>query len=209
MVKYFILFIFILSSCEENKSKWTTETLERFDVSYKQDSLVIGNLNYKETLLFDNNERLQNKTIYDKSGKVKGVETLEYSNNNATSNYKLNDSTLLSKYNYKYENGFLLEKRAFDATDNKLLRIEQYNYDEAGNQNEKIILDADGIINRVYKFAFDDFGNELGFSVFNKEGKLVLLETYEITQMDNENRWLKKWAVRDSVIKSYYERTFE
>ena len=123
--------------------------------------------------------------------------------------YRLADNSLQSHYEYKFENDFLLEKRSYDASNNALLRIEQFNYDIKGNQTEKIIMDANEIITRVYKFAYDNYGNELGFSVFNENGQILLLETYKITEMDASNRWVKKWAERDSTIKAYYERTIE
>lgn len=207
MNKYFSFFVLLFFSCSDEKINWETETVERYNVSYKQDSLVVENLNYKDVKYFKNG-RLQKKVIFSSSDDEKGTEVLNYKGGKVQSEYRSTDSTLLSKYDYNYENGFLLEKRAFDAN-NVLLRIEQYSYDDSGNQIEKIILDKNEIINRVYKFAFDNDGNELGFSVFNNEGKLILLETYEITQLDNQNRWVKKWAVRDSLIKAYYERTFK
>lgn len=209
MIKYLFFFAVLIVSCAKDNSILDTETVERYDVKYKQDSLVIDKLNYKDTQFFDANDRLQKKVIFDKTGKVKGTESLYYTNQNAKSEYRSADSTLLSIYEYSFENGFLLEKRAYDASNNSLLRIEQYSYDSNGNQTEKIIMDSNEIINRVYKFAFDEYGNELGFSVFDNQGKIILLETYEITDLDDDNRWIKKWAVRDSVIRAYYERTFQ
>lgn len=209
MYKYFVFIIVLFISCKSEVSEKYSDTITRYEVYYKGDSLVIGKLNFKETKVFDEHKRLLTKYTFDKSGNKRGIEKITYLGDQAKSEYRLMDNSLLSTYEYKYENNFLLEKRSFDGANNELLRIEQFSYDDMGNQTEKIIMNANEIISRVFKFAFDDKGNELGFSVFNEEGELLMLETYKITEMDNENRWIKKWTERDSLIQSYYERKIE
>jgi len=209
MYKYFILSIITLISCQTEKLDHYSDTILRYEVNYKGDSLMIGKLNYKEIKVFNAENQLISKKTFDKSGKEKGQEIISYKGENATSEYRLLNDQLLSKYLYKYKNGFLLEKKSFNGTNEELLRIEQFSYDDNGNQTEKIIMTADKIISRVFKFAYDKFGNELGFSVFDDKGALKLIETYKITETDDQNRWTKKWTERDSLIRSYYERKIE
>jgi hypothetical protein len=166
-------------------------------------------MNFKETKIFDEADRLIKKITFDKIGNLKGLENITYSGDKAKSEYRMADGTLLSTYDYKYQNNFLLEKKSFDGSNNQLLRIEQYSYDNEGNQTEKIIMNSDEIISRVFKFAFDNHGNELGFSAFDDAGKMLMLETYKITETDDQNRWIKKWTERDTLIESYYERKIE
>jgi len=209
MHKYVGFLILILISCSSEKVDLYSDTISRFKVDYQGDSLVIGKLNFKETKIYDENDRLITKQTYDKNGMMRGQENIIYKKNNAGSEYRLLDNTLLSTYEYKYEEGFLLEKKSFDGSTNELLRIEQYSYDDDGNQIEKIIMNSEEIISRVFKFAYDGYGNELGFSAFDDSGKLLILETYKITELDEQNRWIKKYTERDSLIRSYYERKIE
>lgn len=183
------------------------EKIERFNVEYRNDSLLTGVLNFKEKKYFTKDGELIKRELFDTDERLKGTEIITLGDHSSHSIYKDTNDVVLSKYKSKYEHGLLLEKRAFDSNDN-LLRIEQYDYTETGQQKEKIILDANDKIQRVYKFAYDNYGNELGFSAFDYAGKLIALETYNISELDEKNRWIKKWGERDSVIYNYYERTF-
>ncbi len=207
-MRLFILLIvstLIIGSCKQDK-KGRKEILEVHSIKLVSDTVSAGQMTYKEIKYFDENNFLYKQEFFDKEGTLKGVEHRDRNKESKHSQYFTPDSILMSYYNLVYEYDILKLKSAFDAATDQFLRGEQYQYDENGNLKEKSIIDQNGIIDRVYKFAHDDHGNEVGFSVFNKEGDLILLQTDKITEKDNQQRWTEKWGYRDNVPYTYSTR---
>ncbi|MBT8231562.1 MAG: hypothetical protein HKO66_01440 [Saprospiraceae bacterium] len=202
------LALVLLFACSPEAKVNVIETVERFKVNQFEDSLAISKLEFKESKIFNNKDQLIERHSFDVNGRLKGFEKLTYNNGNADSKYFTSDSMMLSYYEYHFEHDILLEKKAYDASDSTLVRTEEYNYDEAGNLIEKIIVNSDGMIAQVYKFAYDKFGNELGFSVFDSSGKMILIESHRIVELDQKNRWTKKYSERKGIVRSYYTRKF-
>jgi hypothetical protein len=196
----------LLASCSDD-SKKRKETLEIFSIELGKDSLGVGNLTYKDVKYFDTDGYLYKQEFYNKFNELQGTEYIDRNKKEKHSEYFATDSTLLSYYNLVYEYDLLKLKSAFDGGSDQFLRAEQYKYDHRGNRLEKTILDENGAVNRVYKFIYDKFGNETGFSGFDENGKVFLIETYKITNMDKKNRWTEKWGYRDNVPYTYSKRT--
>ena len=89
MSKYLLLFLIFFIACSNNGSETYSDTISRYSVSQVKDSLVIGQLNYKESKVFDKNDRLITKKVFDKSGSLKGSEKLNYNNDKATSRIQI------------------------------------------------------------------------------------------------------------------------
>ena len=209
--KHIILLIIIglcTLSCSDD-SKKRKEILEIFSIELSKDSVAVGNLTYKDIKYYDKDGYLYQQDFYNKFDELTGTEYIDRNKKEKHSEYFSTDSTLLSYYNLVYEYDLLKLKSAFDGKSDAFLRAEQYKYDHRGNRLEKTILDENGQINRVYKFIYDKFGNETGFSGFDQDGKNFLIETYKITEKDDQNRWTEKWGYRDNVPYTFYKRQIE
>lgn len=201
----FVTITWFIVSCKSDK-KGHKEVLEVHSIVLLSDTVSAGQMTYKEIKYFDGSDHLYKQEFFDKEGSLKGVEHIDRNKKTKHSQYFSADSILLSYYNLVYEYDILKLKSAFDASNDQYLRGEQYTYDNNGKLKEKAIIDSQGIIDRVYKFAYDKHGNEIGFSVFDKNGELILLQTDKITKSDNNNRWTEKWGYRDNVPYTFSTR---
>lgn len=201
-----IVVITIIGCGDDSKDQSRKEVLEIYSIVLGQDTVGVGNLTYKDVKYYDKDNVLTQQDFYDKENNLKGTEYIDRTKTEKRSTYYSTDSTLLSYYNLVYEFDVLMLKSAFDGATDQFLRAEQYKYDDDGNRKEKMILDEQGKISRVYKFAHDEYGNESGFSGFDENGEIFLLETYKITKKDDQNRWVEKWGYRDNVPYTFYKR---
>jgi len=207
----FSVFLFLSFGCKGDKvgnEKMTSETLRIYSIKLDKDSVGVGNLTYKDIKYFDSNNTLMKQEFFDKAEILKGTEYIDRSKKERHSEYYSKDKMLLSYYDMVYDSDLLMLKSAFDGQTNDFLRAEQYLYDDKGNRKEKVILDAAGKVDRVYKFSYDEHDNEVGFSGFDENGEIFLLETYRITKKDSKNRWTEKWGYRENVPYTFSTREF-
>lgn len=195
-------------SCQSDTPIPKSEQLEIYAIVLDGDSTKIGKLTYKEIKYFNAAGDVIKQEFFDRANKLKGIEYIDKSKTERHSEYYTTDSTLLSYYDLNFSNEQLEKKSAYDGSTGEFLREEEYKYNEKGQRTEKIIYDAGGAISRVYKFVYDEYGNEEGFSGFDENGELFLIETYAITEKDKHNRWIEKWGKRHNIPYSYYKRIF-
>lgn len=213
-MKFYILtltavLLFVNFGCKSDKSskqKLSSETIRIFSIKLDKDSVGVGNLTYKDIKYFDSNKRLVKQEFFDKAEALKGIEYIDRSKKERHSEYYSKDEMLLSYYDMVYDSDLLMLKSAFDGQTDQFLRAEQYIYDDKGNRKEKVILDAAGKVDRVYKFSYDEYDNEIGFSGFDENGEIFLLETYRITKKDSKNRWTERWGYRENVPYTFATR---
>ncbi len=130
MYKKIGFLVLSIISCKTEKLIHYSDTITMYEVEYKGASLVIDKMNFKETKIFDEADRLIAKKSYDISGNPNGQKDINYKDNMVTSEYRRVDNTL--SLTYKYQNYFLLEMRSLDGSNNQLFRTKQHNYN--GNQ---------------------------------------------------------------------------
>jgi len=210
---YFLFVVLLLSSCKEDKEiVWSLEQLEIFKAEREGHEVVPGNLNYKETKLYDEFGKQVQQWYFNKEGQRTTIEKFEFEKNSKLAQsskfYNIKDS-LLSYYKFEYNaNGMKNKTLSYDASNDELLRIERFIYDEKGNRIKREICTALEEVIRTYEFKFDQDGNEKSFRVFNQNGDVLGYESYTITKKNEKNKWTEMWGFKDDEPITVHRREF-
>lgn len=167
-------------------------------------------ITFLETYEFDEDGYEIGHLIYDTEGQLSGKELSvfdeDFEHPIGTRYYSPEDS-LLSYYSLKYnDKNQKISKWGFDASNDELLRMENFTYDKSGNMIRKDILSADNVLQSSFAFTYDAFGNKTAMILKDANGQELLTESYKITKLDDEKRWLENWGWRNDKPYSYRVR---
>ncbi len=182
-----------------------TEILEIYDTNNEGEAYSKGALQHYESKNFK--EGVHVETIfYNATGEAQGRQQFlfqEGSDNASRSEYYSPEGDLMSYYEYAYDSdGMQTEIKAYDGQNDELLRIETFQY-EGNKRTRRDIRNSNNIIQRSFHFGFDQYDNETSMTVTGSEGDTLAIETYKITLMDAENKWLEKWGFVNDVPSTY------
>lgn len=182
---------------------------EVYGVVVKDGEYYSDELKFKESHLFDKNDKEIGHFIYDTLGAKSFKEIYDISKNGNVLGSKFYDAkdSLLSIYKFAMDS---LDRKktvqGFEASSNELLRIEDYTYDQNGFLQSKSILTPDLQVVRRQIFENDENGNELNIRMYDANGDIIFYEEYKITKIDEENRWTEKWGFTNNAPYSYRKR---
>lgn len=204
--------IFTLSSCQQDKVVKRTTTLYAYEVNEAVESYSKGVLRYMEAEYYEN-DRIISKTFYNNDQTVKGIEKYNYQDRDSlpdSSEYFDADGNLSATYKFTNQDGHQVQRDGYEGDTGILLRQERYQYDPQGNRVKKIIFDGYSKIQRTFLFAHDKYGNETEMNILNEKDQLVIKEEYEISLIDDDNKWVEKWGyVGDQKTpKTFYQQSY-
>jgi len=196
----------ITISCATDIKK-DISTLEIYTVQTNGETYAPDTMAYYETT-HKENSMIQKIEFYYSNGKLKGIEKYQYKDEDNLpdeSKYYGPDDKLLSYYVLSYDKkGNKVMSAAYDASNDELLRRETFDYDANGYMTAKRIKNANDVTQRIYTFENDEKGNELSMKVANTDGSLVASETYQITKLDKDGKWIEKYGIINDVPKTFH-----
>ncbi|MFZ1751754.1 MAG: hypothetical protein WAU01_16255 [Saprospiraceae bacterium] len=206
-----IILILALLGCKNEQSK-TLEKIEIYNTKGDGTNREKGQLMYKE-ITHMNGIKKEYTEYFNEDGTSRGKEVFIYEGASAMpegSEYFDPANTLLSYYKYVYNNKDLkVNAIAFEGKTDEKLRIESYDYDPAGHMIKKEIKDAANLTDRIYIFANDHDGNQTEMTIIDQAGDTIAVEKYQITQKDDQNKWIEKWGFVNGTPKTFHKRMIE
>ena len=206
MIRIFIISIILLTSCNDKKLLTpSTEVLEVYGTVEDTDGYRKGDLMHYESKNFKDSKHIET-IYYNGQGEAKGREIFIYKNDNdppSKSEYRDPENNLLSYYQLEYNREEQkIKSLGYDGKNGELLRIEAFDYKD-GNRTKKEIRNSADELQQVFVFNFDEFGNETEMIVLNGNNDTIAVETYQITQRDEKNKWLEKWGFLNDKPSTY------
>ncbi len=185
------------------------ETLEVFSVKDVNGKNTPDQLTFKQIKYFNSDGTHFRSDFYEVDNTLKGFEVVKKEGASGESNYFDEAENVLAMYALEYNDHGVVTKTGYDGQTKEHLRTEKYQYNVKGELIQKSILDASGNVRRIYNMRYDEYGNEISLETSETVSGPKQSETYEITELDNNNAWLQKWGYVNNEINSFHRRSFK
>lgn len=207
-IVFFSLIIIGSIGCQGDQH-YTEEFIEVYEVDKSSSDRAQGTLQFKESYVYDQNNKKIAHGIYNNDNTLKGIENYIYKDvkKPALGSEYIENDKLLSYYKFEYDQkDKKILSYSFDGISDELLRKEEFGYDENGNQNMKVIKTAQDSIAKIFEFGHDDSGNETSVTIYNGGMQVLTKEDYEIISKNEKGEWTEKYGYVNNKLTTYRKR---